>query len=267
MSVVGAKKIILVGEPLKQILLLKDALEVNEAKVQCVSCAEALNDLTIFKNIDLVILNQLKDDTQCASVLGKLQNSIKTKFIPVVSCIDNVELKINKVLMQGAADYFTPNENVNSVLEKIKSNFGLPNTHSGVSDVNISGSKVVTSVSGAKVYVIEDDPLLRSLLSSKFDVSKVTYAFSSDGYGIEDKLRKFKPSVILLDIMIGIVNGLDVLESIKQTQDLKNIPIIIFSNQDSDDERQRAAELGASQYLVKATTDLSDLVRLLSAFT
>ena len=64
--------------------------------------------------------------------------------------------------------------------------------------------------------------------------------------------------------MIGAINGLDLLEEIKQCTDLQNIPVIVFSNQDSYEERHRAATLGASEYLVKATTDLSDLVKILS---
>lgn len=115
-----------------------------------------------------------------------------------------------------------------------------------------------------RVFGVEDDPLLRMLLSTKFDMSMVTYDFSEDGVQVPDRLRTFKPTVVLLDIMIGAVNGLDVLEEIKQTTDLRNIPVIVFSNQDSDEERKRAAALGANEYLVKATTNLSDLVKILA---
>lgn len=114
-----------------------------------------------------------------------------------------------------------------------------------------------------RVFCVEDDSLLRMLLSTKFDMSSVTYDFSEDGLNIPDKLRQFKPNVILLDIMIGSINGLDVLEEVKACSDLATIPVIVFSNQDSYEERHRATELGANSYLVKATTDLSDLVKLL----
>jgi DNA-binding response OmpR family regulator len=115
-----------------------------------------------------------------------------------------------------------------------------------------------------RVFGVEDDSLLRMLLSTKFEMSSVTFDFSEDGLGVVEKIREFKPTVILLDIMIGGVNGLDLLQEIKQTTDLKHIPVVMFSNQDSYDERHRAATLGANEYLVKATTDLSDLVKLLA---
>jgi DNA-binding response OmpR family regulator len=115
-----------------------------------------------------------------------------------------------------------------------------------------------------RVFGVEDDPLLRMLLSTKFDMSAVNYDFSEDGVEVTDRIRAFKPTVVLLDIMIGAINGLDILEEIRHTNDLQKIPVIVFSNQDSDDERKRAATLGANEYLVKATTDLSDLVRILA---
>lgn len=118
-----------------------------------------------------------------------------------------------------------------------------------------------------KVYVVEDDPLLQALLSSKFNVCDIKYDFSTDGIDVVDKLKSFRPTVILLDIMIGATNGLDVLQSIKQHDDLRDIPVVIFSNQDSDEERKRAATLEANKYLVKATTDLSDLVKMLASLS
>ncbi len=118
-----------------------------------------------------------------------------------------------------------------------------------------------------RVFGVEDDPLLRMLLSTKFDMSSVQYDFSEDGLQVADRVKQFRPTVILLDIMIGAVNGLDILEEIKQNPELQSIPVIVFSNQDSYEERKRAQTLGASDYLVKATTDLSDLVRILGSHT
>ena len=115
-----------------------------------------------------------------------------------------------------------------------------------------------------RVFGVEDDSLLRMLLSTKFEMSSVAFDFSEDGVGVTERIREFKPTVILLDIMIGGVNGLDLLQEIKRTTDLRHIPVVMFSNQDSYEERARATTLGASEYLVKATTDLSDLIKLLT---
>lgn len=267
MSVVEAKNVMFVGESNAQISSLKESLKNECAVITCTSCLEGLNSLNLFKNIDLVIINQQHNDPNCSALLFGLQNSNETIHMPVLTYVDNIEARINQALMRGAADYFTPTEDLDSVLQKVKSNFGQASTYTGVPSVDISEAKTASTLNETKVYVVEDDPLLRTLLTTKFDIANVTHDFSADGLNVENNLRNFKPSVILLDIMIGGVNGLDVLESIKHTDDLKNIPVVVFSNQDSYEERQRATTLGANNYLVKATTDLSDLVKLLSSFS
>ncbi len=264
MSVVAGKRIVLVGDFVPQLSSLKMALDTENAQTSSLLCDAALSQLHLVESSDLVVLNHQGAHPNCTAVLTHLQNSSKTKHMPVLTYVDNVEAKINNALMLGAADYFTASDDIDTVLQKVKSNFGMPNTYEGVSKVDLSERQDIKVNSNLKVYVVEDDPLLRALLSTKFDMSKVQYDFSTDGLSVEEKLRAFKPSVILLDIMIGAVNGLDVLESIKQTADLNSVPVVVFSNQDSDEERTRAARLGANEYLVKATTDLSDLVRVLS---
>jgi DNA-binding response OmpR family regulator len=63
--------------------------------------------------------------------------------------------------------------------------------------------------------------------------------------------------------LVSGISGLDLLEQTKAHTDLAGIPCIIFSNQDSDAERERAINLGADNYLVKVATNLSDLVLLI----
>jgi DNA-binding response OmpR family regulator len=267
MSVVEGKRVAFVGSMIPEIISVRNALLNERSVVSSLTCGEVLQNPHSIESVDLVILNQQQNEAECATILSHLQNSNSTKHMPVITYVNNVEARINRALMSGAADYFTPADDIDSILQKVKNNFGMPNTYEGVSQVDISERVSVLTDQDVKVYVVEDDPLLRSLLSTKFDMSNVTYDFSSDGLSVEEKLRVFKPTVILLDIMIGGVNGLDILEAIKQQTDLATIPVVVFSNQDSDEERKRAATLGADSYLVKATTDLSDLIKVLASFS
>ncbi len=264
MTVVENKKIVLVGSEHALISAVKHLLQEEKAHVTSLLCDAALQQPQDIETADLVILNHTDASQQCKEVLTHLQKSQKTNRMPVLTYVENVEAKINAALMLGAADYFTATDDVGAVLQKVKSSFGVPNTYEGATQVDLTSRSATETEKELKVYVVEDDPLLRALLSTKFDMSNVQYDFSPDGLSVEEKLRTFKPSVILLDIMIGAVNGLDVLESIKQTADLQTVPVVVFSNQDSDEERKRAASLGANKYLVKATTDLSDLIKILS---
>ncbi len=69
-----------------------------------------------------------------------------------------------------------------------------------------------------------------------------------------------KPDLVLLDLILPRKNGFDVLVDIKRTQATKKIPVIILSNLAQRTDKERALELGANDYLVKAEVSLSDVV-------
>lgn len=71
--------------------------------------------------------------------------------------------------------------------------------------------------------------------------------------------KKEKPDLILLDIVLPIKDGFEVLTELKQSDDLKNIPVILLTNLDSMENVQRAFEFGVSTYLVKANYKLEDI--------
>lgn len=267
MSVIAGKNILFVecNEPQHKPLLEK--LQSLGAHTASVGCEAAASDISLFDTVDLVIIGLQKPCSVCRTILTNLQKSTKNQSIPILAFVDNTEQKINEALILGAADYIVREEDMTITLQKVKTTFGLPDTHTGVATVDLTETAPktqTTELSGeTKVFVVEDDPLLRSLLGAKFEVSSVSSEFSADGVGVEDKIRDYNPTVIVLDIMIGGINGLDLLENIKSQPDLAKIPVVIFSNQDSYEERERAEKFGAARFLVKATTDLSAFVATL----
>jgi len=60
-------------------------------------------------------------------------------------------------------------------------------------------------------------------------------------------------------------SGFDILAELKDDEVLKNIPVIVFSNRDGQEDRARAKELGAVDFYVKAMTDLSELIEKIEA--
>lgn len=105
----------------------------------------------------------------------------------------------------------------------------------------------------AKVLLIEDDPLMirmyqRKLLSDGFEVDAAL-----DGEEGLVKVRSFRPDLVLLDIMMPKLNGLQVLERVKSDPTISKTPIIVLTNiGSSEDDINRGLELGAVAYLVKS---------------
>ena len=69
-----------------------------------------------------------------------------------------------------------------------------------------------------------------------------------------------KPNLILLDLLLPGLNGFQVLEKIKAEDSLKNIPVIIFSNLGQREDIEKAKQLGADDFLIKANFTLDDVV-------
>ncbi|TSC62578.1 MAG: response regulator receiver [Parcubacteria group bacterium Gr01-1014_48] len=105
----------------------------------------------------------------------------------------------------------------------------------------------------AKLLLVEDDPLMvrmyqRKLINDGYDVEVAVNG--EDGLV---KIRSFSPDLVLLDIMMPKVNGLQVLERVKSDPTISKIPIIILTNLGgSQEDIERGLELGAVAYLVKS---------------
>jgi DNA-binding response OmpR family regulator len=260
MSILSGKHILIVGDENQQVLELEKALRQHEMQIYNATCGQiALSEITT-DAIDIIILNHIHEGVACVDFLHELQNRNVTRTIPIFALVGVTEDSIQHALMLGAADYITVNESIASVLQKMKVILGEPDNFSGVSSIDLSTTVSPATVSAIKIYTVEDDSLLRNLLTLRFEKSSYTHEFSKDGVDVIKHLRAFEPDIIILDIMLPNVNGLDILEQIKQTSDLKQIPIIMFSNRDEPADKKRAFDLGADRFYVKAMTDLSVLV-------
>jgi len=112
----------------------------------------------------------------------------------------------------------------------------------------------------ARVLLVEDDKFLRraceaSLRQRGFDVTT-----ANDG---EEGLRLARAEpyvdVILLDLLMPKITGIEVLRALKAQPETSRIPVLILSNSSREDDKQQAMELGAAGYYVKANLSLREL--------
>lgn len=112
-----------------------------------------------------------------------------------------------------------------------------------------------------KLVVVEDEPILLKALNIELLGAKYQVLSATDGKAALALIKKEKPAAVLLDLMLPKMNGFDVLKAVKADKTTKHIPVVILSNLGSADDRKKAKELGAKDYYVKSSTDLSDLVK------
>ena len=105
----------------------------------------------------------------------------------------------------------------------------------------------------AKILLVDDDPLLVRMYQKKLQNDGFIVAIADDGETALQKVLEFKPDLIVLDIMMPKMNGLEVLTKLKEQKSTEKIPVILLTNVGaSDEDVEKGLDLGAVAYLVKA---------------
>jgi len=111
------------------------------------------------------------------------------------------------------------------------------------------------------VLVAEDDKFLVKIFKDELEKEGFNVIIALDGNEAMLKLKTEKPSLVLLDLIMPIKNGFEVLKEMKLNDELKDIPVIILSNLGQGTDIKKGIELGALDYLVKSDVTISDIVK------
>lgn len=123
----------------------------------------------------------------------------------------------------------------------------------------------------AKILIIEDDPLMSRMYEKIFTFEKFEVEMASNGIEGLDKARSGQPTLILLDVMMPELNGLQVLTKLKADPELKAIPVVMLTNLAGQQDAETALSLGAVKYIIKSQNEpkqVADMVKeILAGYT
>ncbi|MCP6719275.1 MAG: response regulator [Patescibacteria group bacterium] len=111
-----------------------------------------------------------------------------------------------------------------------------------------------------KILIVEDEELMINLLQKKLTQEGYKVSVARDGEEGLRTMKETKPDLILLDILMPKMGGLEVMEEMNKDSELKEIPVVIISNSGQPVELDRARELGAKDWLVKTDFDPQEVV-------
>ncbi|MEI7777691.1 MAG: response regulator [bacterium] len=112
-----------------------------------------------------------------------------------------------------------------------------------------------------KIFIVDDDKFLLSMYSIKFQKEGFDVVVAVDGNDALTKLREgLVPDVIILDIVMPVMDGLELLQKIRDEHLVQESVIIILSNQGQSSDIEKAKQLGVEGYIVKATTIPSEVL-------
>ena len=110
------------------------------------------------------------------------------------------------------------------------------------------------------VLIVEDDIFLGEIYQKKFEMEGFKVSMANNGEkGLAD-IKKKKPNIVLLDILLPKLDGFAVLEAAKADPATKDIPIILLTNLGQKDDVQRGLDEGAIDYLIKTHFKPSEVV-------
>ena len=117
-----------------------------------------------------------------------------------------------------------------------------------------------------KILIVEDDFFIRELYQRQLLKEGYLVEVAVDGAEGLVKANDFRPHLILLDIMLPKLNGLDLLRTIKTKTETKDIPVILLTNLGQESVIKEGFTLGAEGYLIKSAYTPSQIIEEVKNF-
>jgi PleD family two-component response regulator len=119
----------------------------------------------------------------------------------------------------------------------------------------------------AMILIVDDqpdtcEPLRRLLTRVGYEAKLVTH-----GRDALQAVSEKKPDLILMDLMMPDLSGFDILQVLREKEATAEMPIIMYSASGSREIRQRAAKLGANDFITKGTLEWPEMLARISGFT
>lgn len=120
----------------------------------------------------------------------------------------------------------------------------------------------------AKVLLVEDDPMISEIYQKKFETAGFEVRVAASGKAVLSALQSYAADVVLLDLVLPEMNGMEVLQVLRDPKNgyNPNLKVIIFSNLNEKEDRDKAVKFGANGFIPKTEFSPSQLVEEVSRF-
>lgn len=113
----------------------------------------------------------------------------------------------------------------------------------------------------SKILIVEDDPMISEIYQKKFTEAGFEVALAASGKQVMGMVEQQKFDVILLDLIMPQMSGLDIIKTLRGGNYDQDIKIIVSSNLNNGEDREKALQSGANGFISKSEYNPSDLVK------
>ena len=115
-----------------------------------------------------------------------------------------------------------------------------------------------------KIMLVEDDVYIRDVTATRLQNEAFEIISASSGEDALSKVSSNKPDLVLMDLDLPDMYGLEVMSEMKKDQALAQVPFIIFSNNDAPEIIQKVISSGANDFFNKSQTDFSEMLAVIN---
>jgi len=221
--------------------LLKRRLEADNHKVCSVSTGTKALEQLEKEKFDFILLDIMLPDIDGVTLLEKIKSDLKLESTHVIMVTANSEREmVLKCIDSGAIDYFIKPYSISLV--KLRIWRYLKNSTKQLSDEEFSHSKIL---------LVDDQELNRDVLAHRLIKSGYEITSVTNGYEAITVLQKENFDLILLDIMMPDISGIDVLKNIRSGTKHSNTPVIMITALEDVQTVDECIEAGADDYIMK----------------
>ncbi len=117
-----------------------------------------------------------------------------------------------------------------------------------------------------RILIVEDDSFVMDIYQTKLSQSGYDAVGADNGLEALKKMKEGTFDLVLLDIIMPYMDGLEVLKKIKEDEKNKNLPIILLTNLSQKEEVDKGLGLGASDYLIKSHFTPSEVLEKIKGY-
>lgn len=199
-------------------------------------------------------------------VLRMREQDLSLSVIPTLAVFDSSDADlINRALALGVKDYVIRSEfNPEDVLAKVRLQLSSSGGPAVTKPKTVARPKPAPdgheNLVGKKVVWVEDDKFLSEIIARKLTQNGCVLFHTAEGGEALRMLKREKPDLVLLDILLSGMDGFEILKRIKEDAETRGTPVILLSNLGKKEDIEKGKALGAARFLVKAMVSLEEII-------
>jgi len=117
-----------------------------------------------------------------------------------------------------------------------------------------------------KIILVEDDQAILEMYNLKFKEEGLNLVSVADGLEGLDLIKKEKPAIVMLDVMLPRMDGFAILTEMKNDSALKDIPVLLLTNLGQLSDKEKGKSLGATDYIVKSSLTPTQVLEKIKSY-